>query len=175
MSEEQRQEDQEIDWNAIEIQYRANTKSVRRIADEHNISEGTIRKRAKKEGWLRDPEGVKRELVRAAMSGAGTQKGTQSGTQTDEEVRKAINTEAEQDIADMRDGLEVARRSIWKLKTLVEKAESPKDVKVIVEANKIAVETIRKIRGLDDQPTGETPVDEMLARLRNLGAELEGQ
>lgn len=163
---------QNADWLVIEVAYRTGFPSVRRIAQEHSISEATIRKRAKKEGWLRDPEGVKRELVRAAMSGSGTQKGTQSGTQTDEEVRKAIETEAGQDIDDMHNGLVAARQCIQKLRLMIEKANDPRDVKIIAEANRIAIEIIRRIRGLDDQPPAGSPIDDALARLRRLGAEL---
>lgn len=42
------------DWKAIELDYRAGIKTLRQIADEHGISEGSIRKRAKREGWTRD-------------------------------------------------------------------------------------------------------------------------
>jgi hypothetical protein len=50
----------------------------------------------------------------------------------------------------MRSGLAVARKCIGRLKLVVEVADDPKDIKVIAEANRIAVETIRRIRGLDD-------------------------
>ena len=42
------------DWERIEIDYRAGVKSLREIAGEHGISEGAIRKRAKRDGWARD-------------------------------------------------------------------------------------------------------------------------
>ncbi|MDH0900723.1 hypothetical protein N5C12_15365 [Comamonas aquatica] len=42
------------DWERIEIDYRAGVKSLREIAGEHGISEGAIRKRAKRDGWPRD-------------------------------------------------------------------------------------------------------------------------
>jgi len=42
------------DWERIEIDYRAGVKSLREIAGEHGISEGAIRKRAKRDGWTRD-------------------------------------------------------------------------------------------------------------------------
>lgn len=44
----------DIDWDAVEIHYRANIKSLRIIGDEYGITEGAIRKRAKKYGWVRD-------------------------------------------------------------------------------------------------------------------------
>ena len=42
------------DWEAIESAYRAGLMSLREIASQHGISEGAIRKRAKRDEWSRD-------------------------------------------------------------------------------------------------------------------------
>ena len=42
------------DWERIELDYRSGIKSLRQIADENGISEGAIRKRAKRDDWTRD-------------------------------------------------------------------------------------------------------------------------
>lgn len=42
------------DWEAIESAYRAGLMSLREIAAQHGISEGAIRKRAKRDDWSRD-------------------------------------------------------------------------------------------------------------------------
>lgn len=42
------------EWAKIEADYRAGVKSLRQIATDHGITEGAIRKRAKKEDWERD-------------------------------------------------------------------------------------------------------------------------
>lgn len=42
------------DWERIELDYRAGIKTLRQIAGEHGIAEGTVRKRAKRDGWERD-------------------------------------------------------------------------------------------------------------------------
>ncbi|HHT2978604.1 hypothetical protein [Citrobacter sp. wls714] len=42
------------DWEAIETAYRAGVMSLREIASQHGISEGAIRKRAKRDDWARD-------------------------------------------------------------------------------------------------------------------------
>lgn len=44
------------DWEAIESAYRAGLLSLREIASQHGISEGAIRKRAKRDDWTRDLE-----------------------------------------------------------------------------------------------------------------------
>jgi len=132
-----------VDWLAIEGAYRAGTKSLREIGAEYGVSEGAVRKRAKREAWLRDPEGTKRQMVRAALAG-GTQKGTQYAERT-------IADEAGQDVEDMQAGLDVARACIRRLRQSVELTEDPKDIKVIAEANRVAIDTIRRIRGLDEK------------------------
>lgn len=43
-----------IDWEQIELDYRAGVKTLRQIADEHSITHGAINKRAKRDGWERD-------------------------------------------------------------------------------------------------------------------------
>lgn len=44
----------QIDWEAIERDYRAGIKTLRQMADEHGITHGAINKKAKAEGWSRD-------------------------------------------------------------------------------------------------------------------------
>lgn len=67
------------DWEAIESAYRAGLMSLREIASQHSISEGAIRKRAKRDEWSRDLQAKVKErsddLVRKA------------------EVRKQVRTE----------------------------------------------------------------------------------
>ena len=43
-----------IDWERIEVDYRAGIKTLRDIAEEHKITHGAINKRAKRDGWVRD-------------------------------------------------------------------------------------------------------------------------
>ena len=43
-----------IDWEKIELDYRAGVKSLRQIAGEHDIAESGIRRRAKSYEWVRD-------------------------------------------------------------------------------------------------------------------------
>lgn len=42
------------DWEKIELDYRAGIKTLRQIAGENGITEGAIRKRAKRDDWTRD-------------------------------------------------------------------------------------------------------------------------
>ncbi|MEG0939710.1 MAG: GIY-YIG nuclease family protein [Comamonas sp.] len=42
-----------VDWGRIKSDYRAEVKSQREIAREYTLTEGAIRKRAKRDGWTR--------------------------------------------------------------------------------------------------------------------------
>lgn len=132
------------DWVVIETEYRAGQRSVREIASEHNISEGAIRKRAKKWGWVRDAAKTVRESVKAHMAGAGAQMGTQ------EALRTAIEHATQSGIADMEQGLGNARRVLGRVAEMLEQVGEPKDLKTLNDANAAAIETIRRIRQLDE-------------------------
>ena len=85
------------DWERIELDYRAGVRSLREIAAEHTLSEGAIRKRAKRDGWVRDlsakiqakaDELVRKEAVRSEVR---TEK-TASERETIEANAQAIAT-----------------------------------------------------------------------------------
>lgn len=136
----------QVDWIAVEGAYRAAGASLRAIAAEYGTSEATIRRMAKKHGWVQDATGTKRRIVADRLSGV-----THDATQC---AMSQITSAAGQDVDDMNNGLAVARACLRRLAIIVEQSEDAKEIKVIAEANKIAVETIRRIRGLDDAPEG---------------------
>lgn len=68
------------DWERIEADYRAGVLSLREIAGAHGLTEGAIRKRAKRDEWTRDLAGkvqakaadlVRKEEVRSAVRTEG--------------------------------------------------------------------------------------------------------
>lgn len=44
----------DVDWEAVEIQYRAGIRSLKDIGAEFDVSDAGILKRAKRDGWVRD-------------------------------------------------------------------------------------------------------------------------
>lgn len=56
------------DWEAIERAYRAGSVSIRAIADKYETNEGTIRSRAKKNGWQRDLTEQVKNATQAKLS-----------------------------------------------------------------------------------------------------------
>jgi DNA-binding MurR/RpiR family transcriptional regulator len=144
--------------------------SMRALARKHAIPEATLRRYAKEHGWVRGASEVKRELVREALAGESLDADVTQDL-THDEVRQRRLAEATQDVEDMQLGLKVARACMGKLLLMVDSIEAPADIKRVVDANKAAVETIRKIRSLDDEPPAEAEVkvtvgDDDLADLR---------
>lgn len=132
------------DWIAIEGEYRAGQRSLRDIADEHGITEGAIRHRAKKNGWVRNPSEVVREKVKAHFSGIGT---TQDATQY---ALRKIDEAVSSSIAYLEKGEANAARILDRVAEMLEVVSDPKDLKTLNDANAGAIDTIRRIRQLDD-------------------------
>lgn len=168
------------DWLAVEGAYRAGVDSLRTIGQKHSVSEAMIRKKAKQQGWSRDPAGTKRAIVNTHMA-VGAQGGTQEGTQC---ARETIQTAAHDDIEDMERGLHVHRLCLKALEKAAEDATEPKEIKIITEAASLAVAGIRKIRGLDtptpaDSQDIDAAIEAELAQLERsrqtgIAAEAEG-
>ena len=43
-----------VNWEKVELAYRANVKTVAQIAKEFGLKDSTLRSRAKRNGWSRD-------------------------------------------------------------------------------------------------------------------------
>ncbi|MGZ8317484.1 MAG: hypothetical protein ACXWVD_00135 [Telluria sp.] len=156
-------------FDAARLDFAAGGWSMNALATKHGIPEATLRRHAKKHGWVKGAADVKREMVREALAGGAIDEALTNDLTNDEAVRQRRLDEATQDVRDMETGLQVARACMNKLLVLVDNVDNPNDIKRIVEANKGAVETIRKIRSLDndDTPAEVTVnVDDGFAELR---------
>lgn len=160
-----------VDWAAIEVEYRSGVRALRVIAVAHGTKESTIRTRAQKYGWVRDVAGTKREIVKAAMAGSAHDSAQTSA----HEVMRGIESAAAEDIVDMERGIRISRTCLEKLETAVGVAKEPKEIKVIVEATGMAIDSIRRIRGLDTPPGGsqrkddEMTHEELIEECKRLG------
>ncbi len=74
------------DWEAIESAYRAGLLSLREIASQHGISEGAIRKRAKRDDWSRDLNAKVKERADDLVRKAEVRKQVRSETALSERV-----------------------------------------------------------------------------------------
>lgn len=75
----------DIDWAAVEVDYRPNAMSLRTIGERHGCTEGAIRKKAKKEGWVRDLS----EKIKARADDLVRREMVRSSTQTESEIVNA--------------------------------------------------------------------------------------
>jgi len=69
-------ERKQVDWESVERDYSAGLLSLREIGDKYGVTEGAIRKKAKKEEWVRDltakiakktDDLVRKEMVRSEV------------------------------------------------------------------------------------------------------------
>lgn len=74
------------DWEAIESAYRAGVMSLREIASQNGISEGAIRKRAKRDEWSRDLNAKVKERADDLVRQAEVRKQVRSETVLSERV-----------------------------------------------------------------------------------------
>lgn len=141
-----------VDWLAIEGAYRAGQKSVRSIAEEHGITEGTIRARVKKLGWTRNPAEAQREKVKAHFAGV-----TQSVTQ---DVLRKIESASARAIALEELALANAELALQRVNDALQPDRSldSGDLKRLSETNLINLNTIRTIFTLND-PTQRPAVE----------------
>ena len=82
------------DWEAIETAYRAGVMSLREIASQHGISEGAIRKRAKRDDWSRDLNAKVKERADDLVRKAEVRKQVRSETALSERVLIEATAEA---------------------------------------------------------------------------------
>lgn len=139
-----------IDWDSIEVHYRAGARALRDIAAEFGVNESAIRKRAKRYGWIRNPAALKRARVNARLAD-----GAQNEARLSPLIDAQWEAEVAQDVQDMVRGLNVSRACLARLEMLAGTEEDPKVIKTIMEAAKTAVETIRRIRGLDNESSSD--------------------
>jgi hypothetical protein len=117
-----------IDWEAIEREYRAGQLSVNEIAKGAGLTEGAIRKRAKRDGWTRAlvervRKAVREQLARAdGTSCDGTRDGTNlQRTRTDAEIVQAASMRGVEVVTSHRSDL----RQLTEMKrTIAERLEA---------------------------------------------------
>lgn len=151
------------DWNAIKSEYLAGIVSIRKIGILYGISETAIRKKAKAEGWVRNPASAKAKRVAEKLA---------TDLKSAEGVAKTIIDDAvDQDVADMMLGLDVAREILGKVQERVRLEPDDRGLKVLSETLRLNIDTIRKIRGLDEKD--DSPEDLSNYSEEQLLAELE--
>ena len=127
---------------------------------EFSIAFSTIREWAKRNGYGRSPTAAKRQLVEDSLAKPETANDTATGKPQTASLAGStgnpdVDAAAQEDVRDMRLGLQAARLALkvsaMGLKQMAdEQIADPKASKLWSECIAINVNTIRKIRGLDD-------------------------
>lgn len=146
-----------IDWLAVEGAFRAGTESIASIGRRLGVSEGSVRAAARKYGWVRDPEGVKSQRVKAALAGS-------DGDVTSTDTGATLDAETERDVRVMRCASEFYEGVVMNSQSSYALATNPRDQKIVIESTTVATTMYRKIRGLEERVVGRT-VEDLLAEL----------
>ena len=86
------------DWERIELDYRAGIKTLRQIADENGISEGAVRKRAKRDDWTRDLSERIQDKAEQLVRKEAVRKLVRTESAVTERVLVEVNAQAVADI-----------------------------------------------------------------------------
>lgn len=161
------------DWEAIERAYRAGAGSLRALAEAHGTKEGTIRSRAKVQGWQRDLTEQVRTATRQKIS-----RTTSRTDRSEPDLREDAQVVA--DVSDKRAGVVVAqigrleelggiaarlRQSLKETEIKADnQAEFARSLNVAVDAELKLIKAERQAYGIDES-NGEEPYEDRLARL----------
>lgn len=127
--------------------------SVLSVSARFNIPETSLRREIRRRGIVQGPVAAKRQRVYEHFRGPDL-------------ASPAADLDARQTAGDgMEDSLTVARRVVRRLGDMVDETDDPRALKAIAECNNVAMETIRKIRGLDAPLDFASMSDEQLERI----------
>lgn len=185
-------------WVDIEFEYRANVLTTAEIAKKYNVNDATLRTRARRKGWTRQPRAERAKQVAKRTKKLTVQKadkvseavsiGRSSSGIT---VESLVDAAIDQDVSDMNLGLTNARKALIKAGELMDDAyitdqaadsevaqiikvqTQTRELKMLTEITKLSIEVIRKIRGLDEKEDPERDLsgwtsDQLRAELERL-------
>ena len=154
----------QIDWEAVERDYRLGQLSVREIARRHEIEASTITRRAKKEVWARDFSEEVKARTRAGLVDIAKQQAQQHATASNTALRDGIDIAVETNLRVLRQHQAGIRENAVRLQRLTEKfdvlAEEAADLnemskaagsfESLVRAQKTLVGLEREALNIDD-------------------------
>ena len=121
------------DWEKIELDYRAGIRTLRQIASENGISEGAIRKRAKRDDWTRDLSERIQEKAEQLVRKEAVRSLVRTESAVTERVLVEVNAQAVADVRlAHRSDIHRARRLTNSLLDELEKQTDP-DTLVMLE------------------------------------------
>ena len=154
----------DIDWEAVERDYRAGLLTVAQISEKHNVSSSQVKSKAKAQGWQRDLSGAIKARAKAKVSEIDIQAlvETAAAEMADKTAKQSakVQQSAIEQAADAVAGIVLShRKSYAKVKALAsdmleEVAEYGKDkmslaqiVQIIGEDDPLAAQAIKRVTG----------------------------
>jgi hypothetical protein len=167
----------EIDWEAIERDYRAGIKTLREIASKHpGTNHVAITRRAKKEGWERDLVArIQAKTDELVTKNAVTESVTKNPVTEAEIVLEnaaqaaAIRLGQRKDFARLRT---IITRQMTELEESdgIDLSERSKIAKQLADTLRIAVDLERREFGMDKVAPTDDPLTAMLKRINSAAA-----
>lgn len=94
MSEIGKSARKEVDWEAVEFQYRAGIRSLKEIGKEFGVSDAGIIKRAKRDGWTRDLKAKIQAKAESKVSAALVSEEVSANRRLTEQAIIEVNAQA---------------------------------------------------------------------------------
>lgn len=150
----------DADWKSIEAEYCAGILRVSEIARQFGVNESTIRSRAKRGNWVRLSASMRAKEVKKKVGSESPKKVSQQVASTKDgnvvsitgdNAADIMNSAIDQDVQDMNLGLKNARAALRKAGTMIDDVDDPRDLDTLSKVTKNSIDTIRKIRGLDEK------------------------
>ena len=155
----------EVDWLGVEADYRAGELTLRDIGEKYGCTEGGVRHKAKQAGWMRNPSGLKQERFKAAISGVTTQNTSQTsqdGSITTQAAADIIDAEGQRDVVFTHKAVEFFESVLDTVAASLPGQDSPKAVKTLTETAVLAVNSYRRLRGLEDSAANKGGLEDWL-------------
>ena len=120
-----------VDWEAVELEYRAGTRSTRDIGKEYGCSHTAIQKKADQEGWTRDLSAKIKAAADAKVAKAEVAKIVSVETKAAErQIIEANATAIAEAVLNQRADVKRARATVQKLWALVDiELDQPEELK----------------------------------------------
>ena len=146
-------ERKQIDWEAVEVQYRAGIRSLKDIGKEFDVSDAAIIKRARRDGWERDLSAKIRAKAEAKVSAAAV------SAEVSEQAKANEREVIEANAAMQRDVILTHRSDLQRLRSRAadyeaELSECADDLGKRVSILRQLADTQKSIIGLERQAFG---------------------
>jgi hypothetical protein len=180
----------DIDWEAIERDYRIGQLSLRQIAAKHEVAVSSIVKRQKNEKWSRDLSAQVRVQTKAELIRLAAEKAHENATQSVHSDALSVQAAAHNNVEiisghrrDIQKEAERTRKLAEKIDTLMDKTVEAKEVALLASTHESLVRSRARLIGLEREAYGigeaEPPPDDEklidLGRAEELRSKIRGQ